>query len=41
MSGIVYISGLKSAPAAGQRGTDFEKVFSEYPDIKLLTQIWD
>ncbi|MHB1275570.1 MAG: substrate-binding domain-containing protein [Candidatus Humimicrobiaceae bacterium] len=37
---IVYISGIKGAPASDQRDTGFEKALSEYPDIKLLTQIW-
>ncbi len=37
---IVYISGIKGAPASDQRDEGFMRALSEYPDIKLLTQIW-
>lgn len=37
---VVYISGIKGAPASDQRDEGFMRALKEYPNINLLTQIW-
>lgn len=37
---VVYVSGIKGAPASDQRDEGFMRALEEYPDINLLTQIW-
>ncbi len=41
---IIYVSGIKGAPASDLRDIGFEKALAEYPEIELLTKIfgsWD